>query len=68
MPTSGDEDRAREIGAQAYVAKPISVVRFVQTVDDLLEVGRVGRRRYEKGGPGYRSRLRHDQTEPNRLT
>ena len=35
--TSGDEDRAREIGAQAYVAKPISVARFVQTVDDLLE-------------------------------
>lgn len=35
--TSGDEDRARDIGAQAYVAKPISVARFVQTVDDLLE-------------------------------
>ena len=34
---SGDEDRAREIGAQAYVAKPISVARFVQTVEDLLE-------------------------------
>ena len=35
--TSGDEDRARDIGAQAYVAKPISVARFVQTVDELLE-------------------------------
>ena len=35
--TSGDEDRAREIGAQAYVAKPISVARFVQTVEDLLQ-------------------------------
>ena len=35
--TSGDEDRARAIGAQAYVAKPISVARFVQTVEDLLE-------------------------------
>ncbi len=35
--TSGDEDRARDIGAQAYVAKPISVARFVQTVDVLLE-------------------------------
>ena len=34
---TGDEDRAREIGAQAYVAKPISVARFVQTVEDLLE-------------------------------
>ena len=35
--TSGDEDHARDIGAQAYVAKPISVARFVQTVDELLE-------------------------------
>ena len=35
--TSGDEDRARDIGAQAYIAKPISVARFVQTVDELLE-------------------------------
>ena len=34
--TSGDEDRAREEGALAYVAKPISVSRFVQTVEDLL--------------------------------
>ena len=35
--TSGDEERAREIGAQAYVAKPISVPRFVAAVDDLLD-------------------------------
>jgi two-component system cell cycle response regulator DivK len=35
--TGADEDRAREIGAQAYVAKPISVARFVQTVEGLLE-------------------------------
>ena len=33
----GDEGRIREAGAQAYVAKPISVVRFAQTVDELLE-------------------------------
>ena len=32
----GDEERIREAGAQAYVSKPISVVRFAQTVDDLL--------------------------------
>jgi two-component system cell cycle response regulator DivK len=32
----GDEERIRAAGAQAYVAKPISVVRFAQTVDDLL--------------------------------
>ena len=33
----GDEERIRAAGAQAYVSKPISVVRFAQTVDDLLE-------------------------------
>ena len=33
----GDEQRIREAGAQAYVSKPISVVRFAQTVDDLLK-------------------------------
>ena len=32
----GDEERIREAGAQAYVSKPISVVRFAQTVDELL--------------------------------
>ena len=34
--TSEDEERIRGAGAQAYVSKPISVVRFAQTVDDLL--------------------------------
>lgn len=33
----GDEDRVRAAGAQAYVSKPISVVRFVQEVEALLE-------------------------------
>jgi two-component system cell cycle response regulator DivK len=32
----GDEERIRSAGAQAYVAKPISVVRFAETVDQLL--------------------------------
>jgi two-component system cell cycle response regulator DivK len=32
----GDEERIREAGAQAYVSKPISVVRFAQTVDEVL--------------------------------
>ena len=32
----GDEERIRAAGAQAYVSKPISVVRFAQTVDHLL--------------------------------
>jgi two-component system cell cycle response regulator DivK len=37
---AGDEERIRAAGAQAYVSKPISVVRFAQTVDDLLAQGR----------------------------
>ena len=32
----GDEERIRAAGAQAYVSKPISVVRFAETVDQLL--------------------------------
>ncbi len=32
----GDEERIRAAGAQAYVAKPISVMKFAQTVEDLL--------------------------------
>ena len=32
----GDEERIRAAGAQAYVSKPISVVRFAQTVEELL--------------------------------
>jgi two-component system, cell cycle response regulator DivK len=34
----GDEERIRAAGAQAYVSKPISVVKFAQTVEDLLIV------------------------------
>jgi two-component system cell cycle response regulator DivK len=37
--TSGDEERIRGAGAQAYVAKPISVVRFAETVEQLLQNG-----------------------------
>jgi len=36
----GDDERIRAAGAQAYVSKPISVVRFAQTVDQLLEDAR----------------------------
>lgn len=36
----GDEERIREAGAQAYVSKPISVMKFAQTVDDLLAQGK----------------------------
>ena len=37
----GDDERIRAAGAQAYVSKPISVVRFAETVDQLLEGGRL---------------------------
>ena len=32
----GDDERIRAAGAQAYVSKPISVVRFAETVEELL--------------------------------
>jgi two-component system cell cycle response regulator DivK len=35
----GDEERIRDAGAQAYVSKPISVVRFAETVNRLLQGG-----------------------------
>jgi two-component system cell cycle response regulator DivK len=34
--TSEDEERIRGAGAQAYVSKPISVMRFAETVEQLL--------------------------------
>jgi len=45
----GDEDRIRAAGAQAYVSKPISVVRFAETVDQLLKDSR-------EEGPGWPDR------------
>ena len=33
---AGDDERIREAGAQAYVSKPISVAKFVETVEELL--------------------------------
>ena len=33
---AGDDERIRAAGAQAYVSKPISVVRFAETVELLL--------------------------------
>ena len=33
----GDEDRIREAGAEGYVSKPISVLRFVEAVAGLLK-------------------------------
>ena len=34
----GDEERIRDAGADAYVSKPISVMRFIAQVETLLEV------------------------------
>ena len=45
MPAPGDEERIRAAGAQAYVSKPISVVRFVATVEELLAARGVGQGR-----------------------
>ena len=35
----GDDERIRAAGAQAYVSKPISVLRFAEAVELLLEAG-----------------------------
>lgn len=32
----GDEDRIRGAGAEAYVSKPISVMKFIETVNGLI--------------------------------
>ncbi len=34
----GDEERIREAGADAYVAKPISLTKFIETVKSLGEI------------------------------
>jgi two-component system, cell cycle response regulator DivK len=34
----GDEERIRDAGAEGYVAKPISVIRFVEAVRALLQL------------------------------
>ena len=54
-----DEEGIPPAGAQAYVSKPISVMRFAQTVDQLLEHGHDGEiapaestENNESGAPG----------------
>jgi two-component system, cell cycle response regulator DivK len=49
---SGDEERFRAAGAQAYVSKPISVVRFVESVSELLESAGVPVGNAGEHGPG----------------
>jgi DNA-binding NarL/FixJ family response regulator len=38
MRARGDEERIRDAGAEGYVSKPISVMRFVEAVSGLLEM------------------------------
>ena len=45
----GDDERIRAAGARAYVSKPISVTRFVETVEDLL--AQSADTENESGGP-----------------
>ena len=50
----GDDERIRAAGAQAYVSKPISVLRFAEAVEELLEAGPIGdsdAATNEAGGP-----------------
>ncbi len=35
----GDDERMRAAGAQTYISKPISVMRFVEAVEALLDAG-----------------------------
>ena len=60
MRRKGDEERIRDAGAEGYVSKPISVMRFVEAVRALLEAAASGRRR-RCGGGGARGRTRKRQ-------
>ena len=47
----GDDERIRAAGAQSYVSKPISVARFVEAVEALLEAGRIETKQAEPVAP-----------------
>ena len=50
----GDDERIRAAGAQAYVSKPISVLRFAEAVEELLAAGPIRDAEpaiHEAGGP-----------------
>ena len=47
----GDDERIRAAGAQSYVSKPISVARFVEAVEALLEAGRLETKQAEPVDP-----------------
>ncbi len=48
----GDDERMRAAGAQSYISKPISVVRFVEAVEALLAAGPIEARPPEPVDPG----------------
>ncbi len=56
----GDEERIREAGAEGYVSKPISLMRFVEAVRALLpeEPAEPGKRRRRGGGGTAEERRR----------
>ena len=62
----GDDERIRAAGAQAYVSKPISVLRFAEAVEELLEAGPIrdlAGAAHEAGGPDGAARL-NPRSEP----
>ncbi len=50
---SGDDERFRAAGAQAYISKPISVLRFVESVTELLTSAGVAAESEGPVGPGH---------------
>ena len=46
----GDEERIRAAGAQSYVSKPISVMKFAATVEELLTADRADAPQPDTGG------------------
>jgi two-component system cell cycle response regulator DivK len=48
----GDEERIRDAGAEGYVSKPISVIRFVEEVAALLEAARLSSIVADEAVPG----------------
>ena len=48
----GDDERIRAAGAHSYVSKPISVARFVEAVEALLDAGRLETQQPEPVDPG----------------
>jgi len=47
----GDEERIRDAGAEGYVSKPISVMRFVEAVRALLDAAAARAEEAEETGP-----------------